>query len=112
MTQFVSAEPKGYGEPVAVGLRTLLYRHCRTAFHRLYGKVRLYSQQQPLLRLLNNCMDETTVMDFIKYAIRHFITTQQYYEWSTIIRKQTAEKKKDARGSMGIKTHQIRSGNE
>ena len=26
-------------------------------------------------------MDETTVMDFIKYAIRYFITTQQYYEW-------------------------------
>lgn len=26
-------------------------------------------------------MDETTVMDFIKYAIRYFITTQQHYEW-------------------------------
>ena len=29
--------------------------------------------------LLN--VDETTVMDFIKYAIRYFITTQQHYEW-------------------------------
>lgn len=26
-------------------------------------------------------MDETTVLDFMKYAVRHFISTQQYYEW-------------------------------
>lgn len=26
-------------------------------------------------------MDETTIMDFIKYAVRYFISTQQYYEW-------------------------------
>lgn len=26
-------------------------------------------------------LDETTVMDYIKYAVRYFITTQQYYEW-------------------------------
>lgn len=26
-------------------------------------------------------MDETTVMDFLGYAVRYFITTQQYYEW-------------------------------
>ncbi|MDD6236412.1 MAG: hypothetical protein PUB00_03420 [Clostridiales bacterium] len=26
-------------------------------------------------------MDDTTVLDFIKYAARHFISTQQYYEW-------------------------------
>lgn len=26
-------------------------------------------------------MDETTVLDFIKYAVRYFISTQQYYEW-------------------------------
>lgn len=25
--------------------------------------------------------DETTVMDYIKYAVRHFISTQQYFEW-------------------------------
>lgn len=25
--------------------------------------------------------DETTVMDYIKYAVRYFISTQQYYEW-------------------------------
>ena len=25
--------------------------------------------------------DETTVLDFLKYAIRYFISTQQYYEW-------------------------------
>jgi hypothetical protein len=26
-------------------------------------------------------MDDTTVLDFIKYAVRYFISTQQYYEW-------------------------------
>lgn len=26
-------------------------------------------------------MDDTTVMDFIKYAVRYFISTQQYFKW-------------------------------
>ena len=26
-------------------------------------------------------MDDTTILDFINYAVRYFITTQQYYEW-------------------------------
>ena len=26
-------------------------------------------------------MDDTTVLDFIKYAVRYFISTQQYNEW-------------------------------
>ena len=26
-------------------------------------------------------MDDTTILDFIRYAVRYFITTQQYYEW-------------------------------
>ncbi len=26
-------------------------------------------------------MDETTILDFIKYAVRYFLSTQQYYEW-------------------------------
>ena len=26
-------------------------------------------------------MDDTTILDFIRYAGRYFITTQQYYEW-------------------------------
>lgn len=30
---------------------------------------------------LTICMDETTILDFIKYAVRYFISTQQYYEW-------------------------------
>ena len=25
--------------------------------------------------------DETTVLDFIKYGVRYFVSTQQYYEW-------------------------------
>ena len=26
-------------------------------------------------------MDDATVLDFIRYAERYFISTQQYYEW-------------------------------
>ena len=26
-------------------------------------------------------LDETTVMDYIRYAFRYFITTQQHFEW-------------------------------
>lgn len=26
-------------------------------------------------------MDDMTVLDFIRYAVRYFISTQQYYEW-------------------------------
>lgn len=26
-------------------------------------------------------MDDTTILDFIRYAVRYFLTTQQYYEW-------------------------------
>ena len=26
-------------------------------------------------------LDDTTVLDFMRYAVRYFISTQQYYEW-------------------------------
>lgn len=26
-------------------------------------------------------MDDMTVLDFIRYAVRYFISTQQYFEW-------------------------------
>ena len=26
-------------------------------------------------------IDDTTVLDFIRYAVRYFISTQQYFEW-------------------------------
>ncbi len=26
-------------------------------------------------------LDDTTILDYIRYAVRYFITTQQYYEW-------------------------------
>ena len=31
--------------------------------------------------LLTIRMDDTTVMDYMKYAVKFLITTQQYYEW-------------------------------
>ena len=26
-------------------------------------------------------MDDATILDFLKYAVRYFISTQQYFEW-------------------------------
>lgn len=26
-------------------------------------------------------LDETTIIDFIRYSVKFFISTQQYYEW-------------------------------
>ena len=26
-------------------------------------------------------MDDATVLDFMRYAVRYFISTQQYFEW-------------------------------
>lgn len=26
-------------------------------------------------------MDDTTIMDYIRYAVKYLITTQQYFEW-------------------------------
>ena len=26
-------------------------------------------------------MEDTTVMDYLGYAARHFVTSQKYYEW-------------------------------
>lgn len=26
-------------------------------------------------------LDDTTILDFLSYAIRYFISTQQYFEW-------------------------------
>lgn len=26
-------------------------------------------------------LDDATIVDFIYYAVRYFLTTQQYYEW-------------------------------
>ena len=26
-------------------------------------------------------MDDTTILDYIRYAVKYFISTQQYFEW-------------------------------
>ena len=26
-------------------------------------------------------MDDTAILDYLKYAVKYFISTQQYYEW-------------------------------
>ena len=33
------------------------------------------------VRLRQGRMDDTTVLDFMRYAVRYLISTQQYFEW-------------------------------
>ena len=39
-------------------------------------------------------LDDTTVMDYIRYAVNNLISTQQYYEWRCDNGKQTEKKKR------------------
>lgn len=42
--------------------------------------------------------DETTILDFIKYAVRYFISTQQYFEWGLKSKPITKQKKEVSAG--------------
>lgn len=37
--------------------------------------------------------DETTILDFIKYAVKYFISIQQYFEWGLKSKPLTKQKK-------------------
>lgn len=37
--------------------------------------------------------DEITILDFIKYAVRYFISTQQYFEWGLKSKPAVKQKK-------------------
>ena len=43
--------------------------------------------------------DDNTILDFIKYAGRYFITTQQYFEWQLKDKQIPKEKKKAKEGT-------------
>ncbi len=42
--------------------------------------------------------DDNTILDYIKYAIRYFISTQQYFEWELKNKEYFREKKKTKEG--------------
>lgn len=48
--------------------------------------------------------DETTILDFIKYAVRHFISTQQYFEWG-LKSKPLTKQKKEVRNDSDVNSH-------
>ena len=61
---------------VILGIGALLSAVFLIHFHKVlpFGIVGLYA-------FMTIRLDETTVMDYIRYAVRYFITAQQYYEW-------------------------------
>lgn len=42
--------------------------------------------------------EDITILDFIKYAVRYFISTQQYFEWGLKDKSYLMEKKKTKEG--------------
>ena len=48
--------------------------------------------------------DDTTILDFIKYAVRYFISTQQYFEWG-IKSKPLIKQKKEVRNNSAVNSH-------
>lgn len=48
--------------------------------------------------------DDTTILDFIKYAVKYFISTQQYFEWGLKIKPLTKQKK-EVRNDSVVNSH-------
>ena len=48
--------------------------------------------------------DDTTILDFIKYAVKYFISTQQYFEWG-LKSKPLTKQKKEVRNDSVVNSH-------
>lgn len=48
--------------------------------------------------------DDTTILDFIKYAVKYFISTQQYFEWG-LKSKPLTKQKKEVRNDSVFNSH-------
>lgn len=48
--------------------------------------------------------DDTTILDFIKYAVKYFISTQQYFEWG-LKSKPLIKQKKEVRNNSAVNSH-------
>lgn len=48
--------------------------------------------------------DDTTILDFIKYAVKYFISTQQYFEWG-LKSKHLTKQKKEVRNDSAVNSH-------
>lgn len=44
------------------------------------------------------------ILDFIKYAVRYFISTQQYFEWG-LKSKSLTKQKKEVRNDSAVNSH-------
>lgn len=48
--------------------------------------------------------DDTTILDFIKYAVKYFISTQQYFEWG-LKSEPLTKQKKEVRNDSAVNSH-------
>ena len=48
--------------------------------------------------------DDTTILDFIKYAVKYLISTQQYFEWG-LKSKHLTKQKKEVRNDSAVNSH-------
>ena len=102
-TIYLSAESPCKGKPLALESAGFFdYGHCRTAIGWLWNlrdflimgiaallsvvilvqtHIFLPAAATLLYAFLSIRLDDTTIIDYLRYAVKFFISTQQYFEW-------------------------------
>ena len=79
-TIHLSAESESQGKPLALesagGIAALLSVVILVQTH-----IFLLAAATLLYAFLSIRLDDTTIIDYLRYAVKFFISTQQYFEW-------------------------------
>lgn len=82
---FISAKPKSHSQSMAVELTGFCnYEHSTFVINTdtCTDENNSTSCGNSLFRLLSIRLEDTTILDFIRYAVKYFISTQQIYFWA------------------------------
>lgn len=82
---FISAKPKSHSQLVAVELTGFCnYEHSLLLSILILAQTRIIVPLAVTLcfGFLSIRLEDTTILDFIRYAVKYFISTQQIYFWA------------------------------
>ena len=82
---FISAKPKSHSQLVAVELTGFCnYEHSAFVINTdtCTDEDNSTACSDTLLGFLSIRLEDTTILDFIRYAVKYFISTQQIYFWA------------------------------
>lgn len=82
---FISAKPKSHSQSMAVELTGFCnYEHSAFVINpdTCTDEDNSTACSDTLLRVLSIRLEDTTILDFIRYAVKYFISTQQIYFWA------------------------------